>query len=323
MKESVAESIEKFPDYVIEASKLNDVKIIGEVNKILVVGMGGSGIAGDLLKSYVNELGLRIPVFTNKDFEIPAFADSKTLVFIVCYSGNTLEALKCYKEAVGRGCKIVAITSGGKLRELCKQNNVEFIKIPENLQPRAALPFLFIPMLNVLRNMHLIEEVDFSEISSVLRKSFFKEKASETAKRLINKIPIIYSSKRFEGVALRWKQAFNENSKIPAFYNTFPELCHNEIEAYEEKFENAFVIIIRDDYDSKYVKREMDIFRTIVSKKVESTELHLKGTDYLKKVFSAIYLGDIISVELSEFLEKNPDEIKLISELKSKMKGIY
>ncbi|MGB9748977.1 MAG: bifunctional phosphoglucose/phosphomannose isomerase [Candidatus Woesearchaeota archaeon] len=316
MKESIAESLEKYADYIIEASKLGNIKITGTVEKIVVCGVGNSGIVGDLLKNYFEELALKIPVFPVKDFEIPAFCDSKTLVFIISYSGNTMEAIKCYRSAVGRGCRIIAITSGGKLKEICKENNVDVIKIPENLCSIAAFPFLFVPVLNVLKQNNILEEIDFNSISDTIKRANFQGKASEISKKIVNKRPIIYSSKRFEGVATRWKISFNEISKIEAHCNVFPEAVHNEINAFEESKNDNFIIFIVDDEDNKYVKKQIESFRNMIVKKAESTELRLKGTNYLKKVFLSIYIGDLISLELCELLEKNPEETKMKSQIK-------
>ncbi|MEM2121068.1 MAG: bifunctional phosphoglucose/phosphomannose isomerase [Candidatus Woesearchaeota archaeon] len=316
MKETIAESLEKYSDYILEASKLGNVKIMGSIDKIVVCGVGNSGIVGNLLKNYFEELALKIPVFPVKDFEIPVFCDSKTLVFIVSCSGNTLEAIKCYRSAVGRGCKIITITAGGKLREICKENNVDVIKIPENVYSIAAFPFLFIPILNVLKQNNLIEEIDFNSIAEILKRANFQAKVSEISKKLVNKTPIIYSSKRFEGVAIRWKNSFNEIAKIEAHYNVFPEVAHNEINAFEEAKPNNFLIFIVDEDDNKYVKKQIDSFRNLIIKKAESTELRLKGADYLKKLFLAVYIGDLISLELCELLEKNPEETKMKNQIK-------
>ncbi len=323
-KETVAESLEKFPNDIEDASELGNIKVLGEVDNIVVSGIGASGIAGDLLKSYIEELGLKLPVFVNKEFEIPTWANSKTLMFIISYSGNTLEALKCYKSSIGRGCKTIVISSDGKLKRFSTENNIDFIRVPEEREPRATLPYLFIPMIQVLRFNNIItEQIDFSKIAMILRKPGFKEKAEIFAKKLISRTPILYASERFKPVAMRWKNEFNENAKIPAFYSVFPELCHNEVEAYEEPFEWAYIVIIRDDYENKYVKAQMDAFKKAVKGKVEVTELRLSGEDYLVKVLSAIYLGDLMTVELGELLEKDINDIPLIKQLEDKLKGVY
>ncbi len=323
-KLSVVEALEEFPNLVEEASKLGQVKIVGDINKILVCGVGDSGIAGELLRDYTQELGLRIPSFVNKDFEIPPWADSKTLVFIVSYSGNTLETIKNYRQALGKGCKIIVITSGGKLRVMAQENNIDTIKIPDNLESRTALPYLFIPMIEVLRYNNIIrEEVDYSRIAMILRKPHFKEKAEYFAKKLIGKTPIIYSSKRFRAVRLRWKLSFNQNTKIPCFVNEFPEVVHNELQGYEEKRDDHYLIIIRDDLDNKYIKRQIDLLRSTLKDKVEITELKLTGQDYLTKLFSTIYLGDLVSVELAEILEKDIESLELERKIREKMKEIH
>ncbi|MEM2121065.1 MAG: bifunctional phosphoglucose/phosphomannose isomerase [Candidatus Woesearchaeota archaeon] len=320
MKESISESLEKYSKYVLEASKLGNFKVKGKINKIVVCGVGGSGIAADIVKSYLENIKVKIPVIVNKDFELNPSADDKTLVFIISYSGNTVETLSCYEEALKKKCKIVAISSNGFLEKLCKKNKTKMIKIPQNMHPRACLQFLLIPMLNVIKNTLCLKEINFEEIAKELENSDVKSYALKLSKRINKKIPIIYSSQKIKPIILRWKQQFNENCKIPAFCNIFPELCHNEIESYELKQKNFFVIIIMDNNDNKKTNKEILAFKEVISDKVNSEIVFLKGKNFLSKLFYGFYLGDVLSLELSKLLNVDPDNVNLINKLKEKLK---
>jgi len=322
MRESFSQSLEKYSEYVIEASKLGNFRINGRINKIVVCGVGGSGIAADLIKSYLENQKIGVPVIVNKDFELNPSVDEKTLVFIISYSGNTLETISCYEQALKKKCKIVVITSGGKLQELCNKNKTRIIKIPNNLHARASLQFLFIPMLNVISKTFGLKRINFEDIAKELKDESIKKAALRISKKINNKIPIVYSSQKLKPVILRWKQQFNENCKIPAFCNIFPELCHNEIESYEnDDFKNSFVIIIMDKSDNKMTNKEILAFKEIISKKTSVELIFLKGNNFLEKLFFGFYFGDLVSFELSKLLRVHVDSIKFIEMLKEKIKN--
>jgi glucose/mannose-6-phosphate isomerase len=214
------------------------------------------------------------------------------------------------------------ITSGGKLQELCNKNKTRIIKIPNNLHARASLQFLFIPMLNVISKTFGLKRINFEDIAKELKDESIKKAALRVSKKINDKIPIVYSSQKLKPVILRWKQQFNENCKIPAFCNIFPELCHNEIESYEnDDFKNSFVIIIMDKSDNKMTNKEILAFKEIISKKTSVELIFLKGNNFLEKLFFGFYFGDLVSFELSKLLRVNVDSIKFIEMLKEKIKN--
>jgi len=254
----------QFPKQIEIAVKLGKkIKFEGEIDKIVVAGMGGSGVGGELLKNY---LDLKIPVFVNKGYGLPNFVNSRTLVFVVSYSGNTEETVNAYRAALRKGCKIVCITSGGKLIELAEQQGKAVIKIKSGIQPRAALAYLFFPMLNVIHSCSLIDDPskDVAGLVKVLRKDIFKEKGKELAKRLADKVPIIYASDRFKAVAYRWKTQINENAKVHAFTNTFSELNHNEMVGYTSLKGYYYVVIIKDESDLPQIRKRMMLTKEII-----------------------------------------------------------
>ncbi|MEM4397823.1 MAG: SIS domain-containing protein, partial [Candidatus Woesearchaeota archaeon] len=129
------------------------------IENVAVLGMGGSGFTGDLVSSYLSDLkDFPMKIFVIKDYNLPDFIQKKSLVFAVSYSGNTEETISAYRTALRRGCRVVAISSGGKLEELSKMNKNPFIKVPKGVQPRLAFPYMFVPILNVLSYSGLIDE---------------------------------------------------------------------------------------------------------------------------------------------------------------------
>lgn len=317
-KENMGVILSKFSQQCWEAMDIaKDIKINIPIKNILAAGMGGSGIAADILQTY---LGAKIPVYVNKDFSIPEFINSETLVFCISYSGNTEETIATFRAAVRQSAQIVVITSGGKLEELANKLNRKVIKIPKNIPPRTALGYLFLPMLNVLQNSKIISDrtEEIQGMVNSLKNVKFKEKAQDLAVKLKYKIPLIYSSEKLKAVALRWKTQFNENAKVHAFTNVFPELDHNEIEGYSNLNEDYFVIMLVDENDKMIIKNRMDAVKKIIVEKTSVREIKISGDNRLTKIFSAIYLGDLTSYYLALLYNIDPSPVDLISRLKGK-----
>jgi glucose/mannose-6-phosphate isomerase len=313
--------IRSLPQQIREGVQLGkEVKIKGEFSNIVVTGMGGSGIPGDLLKAVLS--GCKLPIIVNKDYSIPGFVSKNSLVFVISYSGNTEETLSAFKEAQKKRATIVVLTSGGKLRDLARQANLPIVVIPSGLPPRSAVAYLLFPMLVILHNAG-ITKLDVGEIKSTiesLKNAEFDSKAKELANHLQGKIPIIYSGPQHEAVALRWKQEFNENSKSHAFYNVFSELDHNEITAYQEAKDTFHIILLRDEREHAQNKKRMDHMKQLLKdRKIPVTEIMLKGLNPLVKIFTAIYMGDLTSYYLAQKYNVDPVDTHIIEDLKKKL----
>ena len=286
---------------------------------ILVCGMGGSGIPGDILKNY---LDTKVLIDVSKDYEVPNYVDKDTLVFILSYSGNTEETLECYRSAYQKRAKCVVISSGGKIEAVAKARHDDFIKVPAGHQPRAALPFLFFAMLKVLSANKIIGDKS-NEVKMViesLNKDWFEDNAKDLALKLKDTIPVIYSSKRLHSAALRWKTQINENAKTPCFVNVFSELNHNEICGYTKPQEKYHVIILIDQEDNTQMKKRMDLTKNIItSDNCEVTQIKISGDSKLARIFSAIYLGDFASFYLAILNDVNPTPVEVIEKLKKKL----
>ena len=311
--------IEDFPHQCKTALDMaKGMSVSGKIDKIVVAGMGGSAIGGDLLKSYMHNL--KIPVFVVRDYKVPDFVDENTLFFAVSYSGNTEETLSAFEDASRKKAKIVAVTSGGELAFKAKK----VIKVPSGLQPRSALGYLFFPVLGVLSNSNIVDvkDTEIKEMLDVLSsKEDFKNIGQKIANKIQNKTPLVYSSGMFEAVAYRWKTQFNENSKAPAFHHSFSELNHNEIVGYQNMNKSNFItIFIRDKDDDERIKKRMEITKEIISSRVEVEEVFTKGDFLLSRLFSGIYYGDFASYYLALENKVDPSPVNVIENLKKKLK---
>jgi len=311
--------IEDFPHQCKTALELpKGISVSGKVDKIVVAGMGGSAVGGDLLKAYMHNS--KIPVFVVRDYKVPGFVDENTLVFAVSYSGDTEETISAFEDATDKKAKIIAVTSGGSLGQMAKKS----IKIPKGLQPRAALGYLFFPVLGVLANSNIInaDDSEIVEMLNVLSKTHdFRSAGEKIANKIYGKAPVIYSSQFLSPVAYRWKTQFNENSKVPAFFHSFSELNHNEIVGYQNMSKSSFIsIFIRDKDDNERIKKRMDITKEIISSKVDVEEVSTKGNGLLSRIFSGIYYGDFASYYLALLNRVDPTPVNVIENLKKKLK---
>ena len=310
--------LEDFPAQCRNAMALpKGVTVSGEIGTVVVTGMGGSAIGGDLLKTYMHDTN--VPVFVNRNYNIPNFVDEYTLVVAISYSGNTEETLSAYNEAVERKAKTVAITSGGKLAKLCDK----VIKVPAGFQPRAALGYLFFPILGVLHNAGIadVKNKELNEMLALIKDTEkYKEHAQELVKKIDDRIPVIYASESLGVVAYRWKTQFNENAKCPAFYHLFPEMNHNELVGFQGMDRQKYVIImLRDEHDHPRIKKRMDVCKEIMEERVDVIEVHTECEELLSRIFSTIYLGEFTSYYQALRNRVDPAPVNVITRLKERM----
>jgi glucose/mannose-6-phosphate isomerase len=289
----------------------------GEVTSVVICGMGGSAIGGDLLRAYAGNMNL--PIFVVRDYKVPEFVDEFTLVFVISYSGNTEETLSAFNDARRKGAQIIVITSGGELgREADK-----VIKVPAGIQPRAALGYLFFPLLGVLYNSNLIDikNDDLNEMLDLLKmQDGIKERAEFLAKRIQGKTPIIYSSELLKSAAYRWKTQINENAKYPAFNSVFSEMNHNEICSFRSMGKDRFTaILFRDEQDNPRIKKRMDVCKKIMERDVDVEEVIIKGNSLLARMFYTIYLGDFTSYYLAMRERVDPTPVDVIEWMKKQL----
>lgn len=322
------------PEQCSEAWEIgNHVDLPAEVNvnKIVVTGLGGSAIGGDLLRVFSTDR-VAVPVFVNRNYSLPLFVDQQTLVFAVSYSGNTEETLSAYEIASRKKAPIIALTAGGKLKNMAKADKVPVATVPGGISPRAATGYLFIPMLMVLERMGLVAGISEEVVELVQQLRLLRDQlgpqvklsanlSKQLATRIYGHIPVIWgSSGTTEVVAQRWKGQFNENTKTPAYWNVFPELNHNEIVGFEtptEILKNLFLIILRSKDDHDRIQKRIEITYQEVGEKVAGVvQIDSAGDTILSRMYSLIYTGDYTSIYLALLYGINPGPVKVIDRLK-------
>src|SRR3989338_805201 len=318
-KSNMGGFLDRFQEQIVEGYKIGSkVDLQGRFDNIVICGMGGSALGGRILKSY---LGNKIPVVIVDDYTIPNFVNSKSLVFVSSYSGNTEETLECYKQAMEKKLNVVVFSNGGKLAELATQNKTPFVKIPTCPQPRLSYGYQFFSMLKILDNLGMVkvnkQEIDNIAVFIGIQKEKIKSRANELAKRLVGKIPAVYGSKNMEAAAYKWKINFNENCKCPAFYNIFPEHNHNELNGLLKNGGNLHLIFLKNKDDNPRVRKRMDIVKKIAEEsKIDTTALEAEGNGFLERVIWTIYLGDWTSYFLALEYGVDPTPVELVEKFK-------
>lgn len=303
---------------------------------IVASGMGGSGIGGDLLRALL-AASSPVPVIAVKDYRLPGFIGPGTLVFVCSYSGNTEETLATYEAARAAGAAMVAVTSGGRLAERAAADGVPVARAPAGLPPRAALPYLLMPMLRTAARLGVADagEADVQETVGLLvdlAGRWGPEVATDgnLAKRLAaalhGAVPVIYAgSPSMEPVAQRWKTQLNENSKVFAAWNTFPELNHNETVGWEGVTAGqppVAVVLLRDRDDGERNALRVEVTRELAFGGARGVqEAWSQGRSRLARVFSLILLGDLVSVYLAALRGVDPTPVEIIVRLKERLDG--
>ncbi len=316
-KDNMLDKIEAFPRWALQAFDLASAKIAEKpVSRVVIAGMGGSGISGFLLKSYLQEE--RLPVEVVLGPELPKDIGKETLVFIVSYSGNTPETLDAYRNAQRKFCQIAVVTSGGKLAKKALSDEKMLIQIPDGLPPRTSLPFLFFPMLRVLQNTDLIKDQRDAVMNTVkiLQNPEYKERGEQLATELKGRVVLIYASPLMAPAAYRWKCQFNENAKTPAYWNVFPELMHNEVEGFLNMNIEPHVLMLREDNLGGMVSRGFKAVKKQLKPRCHVTELVFKEREPLSKLFSAVHIGDWASYFLAIKYDTDPTPVSVIEEIK-------
>jgi len=304
------------------------------VKNVVVLGMGGSAIGGDLVKALV-EAECPVPVAVNREYDVPAYVGPETLVIASSYSGNTEETLSACRGAAERGARIVAITTGGTLARWAEQHGWPLIRIPGGLAPRAAIGYSFVPLLGVLEQAGLVGNKgdELKETVAVLRAMRAElgpqvptgaNAAKQLALRFHGKLPLIYGTGAWRAVvAYRWKGQINENAKAPAWWNTFPELNHNETVGWEippEVTRLVELVVLRDRDDGPRINRRIQVTVDIMADALSGvTQVWSRGESETARLFSLLYMGDFTSVYLALLNGVDPTPVRVIDRLKQEL----
>ena len=326
----------KTPDYCRDAIKRAGQVSVPETvspKNIVVVGMGGSAIGGEILRDWLRDT-LPIPIEVCRDYTLPAYVNKDTLVFVNSYSGNTEETLTAFLTAIRRKCNVIAVTSGGQLWAFCKKLRVPHVIIPKGLQPRVAIPYMFFPLPVLMEKMGILSNIDeeMEEAIQVLERAAKanapdvptnKNKAKQIAQELMEAIPVIYGFRQYSSVAQRLKAQFNENSKVPSKSEVFPELNHNETvgyEAPESLNKKHSIILIRDPQEPPEISNRIETTTNLVFNRAKKVmEIKAEGEGKLAKMFSVLCTGDFASVYLAILQSKDPTPVDIIVRVKSEL----
>ena len=298
-----------------------------EIRNILICGLGGSGIGGTIVSDIISSK-VNIPIAATKDYSIPNFVNEHTLVIANSYSGNTEETLYALEKCQARGAEIAVITSGGKLKTIAEENKYNKIIIPGNQPPRAMFGYAFTELFFMLNHYGIIDDsfkADFDKAITLIdtEKADIQKQAMDLAKKMYKQTPVIYVAKGFEGVAVRFRQQLNENSKMLAWHNVVPEMNHNELLGWRTNVDGLSVVYFRNkcDYDRNQIR--MDINKKVISKFTSNiTEIWSKGDSLIENSLYHISLGDWVSWYLSEMNNVDAIEIDVIDFLKGELAKI-
>ena len=320
--------IANFPQQLREAIAIGQKAVIAkpakEIRNVVVTGLGGSGIGGNLVSEFV-EKTLKAPFLVNKDYFLPGFVNAHSLVIVSSYSGNTEETLNALAQALEKGARIIIVSSGGKAIAIAQAQGLDHIIVPGGNPPRASLGYSLVQQLYILYYLGLINndfEGQLLEAISLLERedNHIRTLAQEIAAKLVGKIPVIYITTPMASVAVRFKQQINENAKMLCWSHTIPEMNHNELVGWRNKIGPWAPIFLRNKDDYSRNQQRIEINENIVSEySSEVIEIWSKGHSHIEKAIYLINLTDWISYYLAELNQVDAIEVKVIDLLKNSL----
>lgn len=302
------------------------------IENVVVLGMGGSGIAGDVVAVAAAPF-MPVPVAVVKGYDPPDYVDTGSLVFAISFSGNTEETLEAAAAAYEAGAAMVAVTAGGELARLAGEWGVPIVSVPPDIpQPRAALGAMAIPPIVLLESIGLFPGAHqwVDEAAGRLRRRRDElvrdgSVAEAVARRVGRTIPLVHSAGDLgAAAALRWKAMVNENAKSPAFYNVYPELCHNEVAGWGQHGDATRQLItlvnLRHGAEHPQVSRRfelvVDVLREVVA---DVVEVRASGDGELAQLLDLALVGDFVSLHLAGREGIDPGPIPVMDEIKLRL----
>lgn len=330
---------EAFPEQVEEAFRAS-TSISGlprreDIQNVVVLGMGGSGIAGDVLQAVASPM-LPVPVTVVKGYECPHFVDETSLVFAISFSGNTEETIEAATDAALAGAKMVVVSGGGELGRLAEAWGAPLVGVPELPFPRAALGALCVPPIVALWRVGLLpgadQWVEWAVEQLRRRRDEFasagdRSAAAEVARSIGPSVPVVHGGSPIgAAAALRWKSQVNENAKRLAFCATQPELCHNEICGWapgaKEVSELLTLVQLRHDGEHPQTGRRFELTAELVKPWAANVvEVNAAGEGELAQLLDLAYFGDYVSLWLAADAGVDPGPVEVLSNLKAQLAG--
>jgi glucose/mannose-6-phosphate isomerase len=329
--------IESFPEQIQAAAKIGQDVAFPDTRKcrvLVITGLGGSAIGGDLARAVAAPYQI-LPILVNRDYGLPPFVDSSSVVIACSYSGNTEETLSAYRQARKVGASVVCITSGGQLTALGKADGYPVLQLAGGFPPRAALGYSLLAILSALQGMKWIPDMAEAIVESIsvlvrLRRLYGTNNpaegnlAKDMAISLAGKIPAIYgSSGLMESVAFRWRSQIEENAKNLAFHHALPEMNHNELVGWVHParvLSGIGVVMLRDRGDHPQIQRRFELTKELIVKHAGALhEVWSEGESLLARILSIIYLGDFVSLYLAYLNKVDPTPVEAIEYLKKRL----
>jgi len=335
-KSDMLGAVARFPDQIKEAKDIVESSSFGsffKINNIIISGMGASSISGDIVQNLLRDR-LNIPIFITRQYDLPKWANKDTLVLSQSYSGNTEETLSTFKHACQKRCKIIGISSGGKLQEFCQKRDIPHVKIPAGYAPRAATGYVLFSSLYALKKIGILTNDIDSEIQDTIAvteefRNHNKKEIPETdnlskqmAKKMLNSIPQIYGFDFYSPIAKRWCTQLNENSKLICRYDEVSECNHNDIIGWsmDPEISKKFTCVLFRDHENEsiYMAKRLDFMKNLFEDVAGNViQIQAQGKKRLAKMMYMMYLGDFISCYLALLRKIDPTPVDAITELKN------
>lgn len=311
----------------VEIAKTVDFTPVKPIHNVLISGLGGSGIGGNIAAE-IAQAETKYPIQVSKTYFIPGYVNENTLVIISSYSGNTEETFHALELAHKKGAQIVCITSGGKIAEFAKKQALCHVIIPGGLPPRTCLGFSLVQQLALLHKIGCIVENPLPKINNaanyiITNKAAIMQQARHIAAFLFGKFPILYATTYNEGIAIRWRQQINENSKQLCSHHVVPEMNHNELVGWRKKDDALAVLFLRTKTDYTRNNTRIEINKEVIHKYTANVlDVYANGDEVILQTIHLIHLGDWASFYLAQLNEKDPIEIEVINHLKGELDKI-
>jgi glucose/mannose-6-phosphate isomerase len=332
----MSERISNLPTLLKKASSQNiqpSKNDIRNIRDVIFAGMGGSAIAANIVLDYIG-ISRSIPMTVNRQEELPYKPSNNTLLIINSFSGNTEETINIFKLALKTSCKIIVVTSGGKLLQLASENNIETITMTVTGEPRSVVPYHLVVLINLLSAYHLLE-IQNSDINAIIKLSTTLIKtygidnptsdnlAKQLANNLKNKLICVYGGGIFTSMSLRWKTQINENAKTACISDTIPELLHNTIESFQkfEQFNDSmFFLVLQPSNTTVWLQEKYKTLKTLFETYNLTHEyLQIDETDILRQIISMMILCDYTSYYLAILKSVDPSTNDVIDSAKKMM----
>lgn len=290
-------------------------------DRVFFCGMGGSVLVADLVNDTLQD-AKRISVV--REYVLPSSITSRDLVVCSSYSGNTEETLAVFADALSRKARVVVLTHGGELLERAGRRAVSALEIPACIQPRCAIGYFFGALLGILERIGWVpsgREEQLCELTRFLETERDREEhlGKELAGNLTNRVPIIYGPSSLAGTCRVIKIKFNENSKVPCFWNVFPELNHNEMVGFTRDLMPATFILLRSQFMGARIGRRMDVMKNLFRDQYPTLEIKLEGDTLLQEMFDALAVADYASYYLARGYGIDPAAVELVEDFKKQL----